>query len=647
MSVIINLNENEWLLFVDSENNGLKEGWQQSSWLRTHEDEGIKISIPHSWQTMKALDRYEGTCWYFTRIPRKELEKAIREGKKIFIKFKGANYKTTAWLDGIKLGENEGGFLPFKFHLESSIIESNLDDKRSSNNVTRDNGNKTDIDKMMVLAVRVNNSRNASRIPGILSDWFQWGGIYRDAHVEACPRKRVIRCFIRSNIIDFTPDHRQCKAQITLEILGSRGLNAIWRVMNQEGSTIASGKISDENVRNDIPRAYDDALYHDIKILIKKGETWSPERPYLHVLSIVDDSGNELYNSSFGLRQLKIKENAIFLNEKRVLLKGCSLHEEKYPHGRDIPFAERKKDLEAMKKLGFNFLRTAHYSHDESTIKIADEIGLLIGEEIPVYWKINYKDRSTLKLAHLMLRKLVFRDFNHPSVIWWSVGNEVPVARKDCQVFIKSLLAAARKLDPDRIACFVSKNLVYDPLRKHVPIVLFNGYFGWYYGSARTWTLVTELIHGTATKKPIIISEFGAAARFGFGRHEPLDEKFSEWKQASIISHSIKVFNSKPFIQGWLIWIFRDFRSHMRLNKYQEGYNRKGLFNETGKKKLIAAWFPRLKDQAVKYRRFQTILGMFLSKMLWPLNAFLGIFIDFILPVLAAHQGRHFYLNKV
>ncbi|MHA1681803.1 MAG: glycoside hydrolase family 2 protein [Promethearchaeota archaeon] len=619
------LNDYPWRIAIDLHDDGMgPPGWYEPTWLEEHVDMTREVEMPNSWQTIKGLEKYEGVCWYFARIPRDLIAGYLEGTEVVHLKFNGSNYISTAWLNGVKLGTNEGGYLPFSFHLKKSVLRRVLEN------------NGLDV----ILAVRVDNTRRHDQIPEFSCDWFQWGGIYRDVYLEIKPEKHVMRCLITPRLT-FHPSTGSHDGAIDADIIASEGLDLDWFIHDGTGDLLATGSVPVER------EVFKTSLegFNRFKISIPMGNCslWSPRDPVLHTLTLKGNGETIHYQSRFGMREIKTRGSRILLNNAPITFKGSSLHEERFPSGREFSKEERLKDLQDMKSLGFNFLRTGHYSHDESLLEAADEIGMLIGEEIPVYWDIDYTNPKTQKLAVKMMRSLIHRDFNHPSVAWWSAGNEAPVSRKACRSFFKTVIDYTRKLDPSRLVVYVTKNVVYDPLRKYTDVVLVNAYFGWYIGSTRNWSFIVELSHAMSPGKPFVISEFGAGAKRGFGRRERLDLKFSEWKQASIVSHAIKVFNSKPFMSGWIIWIYRDFKSHMRLNKYQEGYNRKGLVDESGRKKLLALWMPRLVNEKYSYRPATTFIARFLSKYLWPLNAFIGILIDTLLPMFTRSRNSGYY----
>ncbi|MBD3187397.1 hypothetical protein GF325_11250 [Candidatus Bathyarchaeota archaeon] len=627
------LNGDTWYMMVDPADKGTGEpAWFEPSWFDANRENAVQVSIPRSWQIIPGMERYEGTCWFYREINRQSIEDHLAKDRVIFLHFEGVNYHATVWINGMKIGSHEGGYLPFKFKLLRSLLRECL---------SRWKGD-------LVLAVRVDSTRRPEQIPEFSCDWFQWGGIYRDVYIDIQPRNRVVRCLVTpsvSTVCDGKIQEGSISVRILATFPGELGLSVEGLA---QGDRFTTEKIISPKNWN----AKSSGNLHECTTTVKMDGSlaWHPSQPALYHMQLAsrdpEAGGGILYETRFGMRSLKVENAKIFLNGERLMLKGSSLHEEKYPVGRAYSREERRKDIRAMKELGFNFLRTAHYSHDESLLEVADEEGMLIGEEIPVYWNVDYSNHETQRLAAKMMRDLVHRDFNHPSVIWWSVGNEIPVARLDCQRFIKMLLDLTRSMDTSRFTVYVSKNYVYDPLRKHTDIILLNGYLGWYYASTKNWGFMVELVHASMPQKPLVISEFGAGAKLGHGRHEPLDEKYTEWKQASIVSHAIKVFNSKPFIDGWVIWIYRDFKSHMRLNQFQQGYNRKGLVDEKGRKKLLAAWMPVLSSEAYHHAPAASIGALLLAKILWPLMAFIGILVDAFSPIFARKRNQGYYTTE-
>ncbi len=570
----------QWNCLPDLENIGIKNQWFRHETLKSMGKNLIPTKIPSSFNLIEEFHLFEGVFWHYLEF---NLDSEIDFINYDFqLKFNGVNYSTKVWLNGIFIGEHDGGFTPFKFVVNDSI-------KKDNN----------------FLAVRVDNIRRKNGIPALFFDWFNWGGIYRDVNLLILNKSRVKEVKISTEILTLE------KAEIDIRYKTIGNLNLKWQIIDiSDDLIIQNGQISLNSTEE------------KITVFVNNPKLWSPDTPFLYQIQMFEISSENstelLYQCDFGMRQIEVKFGHLFLNKKRIKLKGISLHEEYMPYGRTIPYEKRKEDLERIKALGFNSVRTAHYSHDESLIKIADKIGILILEEIPVYWDCNYKSRKTFKLAAKMLRDLIKRDYNHPSVIWWSVGNEIPTHRRNCSRFIKRLMDFARMHDSTRIVTFVSRKLNSDILRRNADVAALNTYFGWYFGSMKMLSLILDWIHPPISNKPWIFTEFGAGAKYGFRDKSENPPKYSEEYQLKLLDYTIRTINSKEYFSGWFIWIFRDFKSNHRSNEYQQGYNRKGIVSEKStQRKLIYNHIPNILNK--KRKAINTkLLGLVLWILFFP-----------------------------
>jgi len=335
------------------------------------------------------------------------------------------------------------------------------------------------------------------------------------------------------------------------------------------------------------------------------------------------------------------------LNGNQIKLKGISMHAE--PIGEEgFAFSKQhfKNLLNTAQDLKVNFIRASHYPYTRYISQLCDELGILLWEEIPVYWNINWSNAETKTSAKTMLTQMIHRDWNRASVIIWSIGNETPFsdARMDFMIDLKE---TAEGLDSSRLisAALLSgsveqfRSLTYflakeglkhsyvsdyekaifkqivsqlqplygsmgtfrinikDPLAEHLDIIAYNEYFGWYYTSfivdqlgveeSTLRKLMFELMPSikieSQYKKPIHLSEFGAGAKRNFKADGGI---WSEEYQEDVYRHQLEMIQNNDQIQGLSPWILKDFRSMMRpLAGVQDFYNRKGLVDEDGKKK--------------------------------------------------------------
>jgi beta-glucuronidase len=320
---------------------------------------------------------------------------------------------------------------------------------------------------------------------------------------------------------------------------------------------------------------------------------WSPESPTLYDVRF--EAGDDVLKDRVGLRTIEVRGQDILLNGKPIFLRGISIHAEelgKDPTRALTPAAARALLREAKEGLHANFVRLAHYPHPETMTRAADELGLLVWSEIPVYWRVDFANAQTLATARRMLAEEILRDRDRASIVIWSVGNETPVSDTRT-IFLATLADDARALDPSRLvsAALLTRReqegghpvmIVDDPLIPHLDVMAVNTYNGWY-GSDPLSSLAS-FVWRSDQRKPMIFSELGADALAGF--HDPAAARFSEEFQAEYYRQTLAMAAKIPFLRGMSPWILKDFRSPRRQHPvYQQGWNRKGLISETGARK--------------------------------------------------------------
>jgi beta-glucuronidase len=269
-------------------------------------------------------------------------------------------------------------------------------------------------------------------------------------------------------------------------------------------------------------------------------------------------------------------------------LKGANAHAEApYRTGR----VDSDKDVEAifgfLKDLNANFVRLCHYPQDPRMERMADRDGIMVWSEIPIWQHISYDKPLVYAKAVAMLHEMIRRDRDKASVILWSVANETPDNPTRTE-FLKKLVVEAHKLDSTRpvTAALLQPNnpgetkILTDPLAQALDVVGMNEYVGWYSYTPDQ----AENIKFEVPQKPIIISEFGAEAKIG--NHGPKDQRWTEEFQIDFYRHNFVMLSKIPQIRGFAPWVLMDFRSPTRnIPLLQDGYNRKGLISEDGKKK--------------------------------------------------------------
>ena len=527
-----------WHFTLDLFDEGLRQKWFSDTptpadqWSKPRDydaGQGQTLAIPCCWTTQrKEWTYFEGGAWY-TRIlhhvPNALLPRTV-------LRIGAANYLARIFLNGVFLGQHSGGSTPFCVELSAHL-------KSGENR----------------LQVQVDNRRSRDRVPMQHFDWFNHGGIYRETMLLHMPA-----IFIQDAMVQLLPGSNF--SRLTVEVKLSDPVDALVKL-----------SIPELGVRHQIAVTQGSAKIE----LDASPELWSPSNPRLYDVRF--EFGADTLTDRVGFREVRAQGQQILLNGSALYLKGICVHEDDLLLGKVSTEADVRQRFADAKALGCNFLRLSHYPHHEHVAKIADELGFLLWEEIPVYWAIHFDNPATLVDACNQLRELVLRDRNRASVIMWGVGNENEDS--DARLsFMRTLAETARTTDPTRLvaaACLINRQkfCIEDRLTDHIDVIGINEYFGWY---EPDFSGLQRLLASSAPDKPVIISETGADALAG--HHGRADEFYTEECQARVYEQQIAILAKAPYICGLTPWLLYDFRSERRQTVFNAGFNRKGLIAE-------------------------------------------------------------------
>ena len=501
-------------------------------------DKSSKMTIPNDWNSQnEKLLYYEGSVWF-----RRMFDYDLKVKKRQFVYFGAVNYKAEVYLNGKKLGTHEGGFTPFNFEI-SAIVKP------------KDN----------YLVVKVDNTRRKDAVPTVNTDWWNYGGITRDVLLIEEPET-----FVQDYTI-------QLKKGDKNTIAGFVKLN------NPKSDDTVTISIPELKIEKQINTSTERTLPFEIATTNIK--YWSPESPKLY--EVLVKTGDQTIKDQIGFRTIDTVGPNILLNNKSIFLKGISIHEENASGGRGSSEADALRLLNWAKELGCNYVRLAHYPHNENMIRLADKMGLMVWEEIPVYWTVDFTRENVLNNAKNQLTEVITRDKNRASVIIWSMANETPLsdARNN---FLINLVSHTKSLDSTRLlsAALLTRSekgvgIIDDKIGEYLDIIAFNQYLGWYGGNLAD---AEKAVWKTPYNKPVVVSEFGGDAKQGL--HGTRDERWTEEYQEYLYQQNLLMIEKMPNIRGLSPWILVDFRSPRRnLPEIQDGYNRKGLISNDGLKK--------------------------------------------------------------
>lgn len=332
-------------------------------------------------------------------------------------------------------------------------------------------------------------------------------------------------------------------------------------------------------------------------------QLWSPGSPALHTLSL--DCGFEKVSCRFGLRKIEAKGGQLFLNGKLLKLAGVNRHDVWPETGSAIPFEQLKKDLEMIKKAGFNMIRGSHYPQSRKMLDLADELGILVWDEI-LGWENpieSLTDPEFQEREFSALERMIHTSFNHPSIIFRGFLNEAATDQEAARDLVGKLSSLSRKLDPSRLVTYATMHGKNDRCLDLADVVSFNTYPGWYGGTHtffREELVRTDLeglfAHVRSTPelsgKPVIISEIGAAAMIG----DHSGRRWSEEYQKQLVECAVRTALTHPDCSGILIWQFCNspVDDNARIMMRPRGYNNKGLVDEYRRPKQAWNLFPGL-----------------------------------------------------
>lgn len=512
-------------------------------------DGGLRLEVPGDWNSQNPeLKYYEGTVWYA-----RPFEATKQAGKRTILYFGAVSYRAEVYLNGKKIGSHEGGFTPFQIDVTDDLAA----------------------DGKNFLVVGVNNRRTVDAIPALAFDWWNYGGITRDVMLVDVPETHIEDYFVRLD--KSKPDVIDIDVKMSKPLAGIPVKIEIPALKKQfEGTTDASGKVSGT-------------------IKAKGLRRWAPEAPVLY--DVIVSGGDDRVAEEIGFRNIEVDGTKILINGEPQFMRCVSFHEE-IPQrmGRATSEADATMLLSEAKALGVNMIRLAHYPQNEYTVRLAEKMGFVLWQEIPIWQGIDFKDASTLAKAKNMLTEMLNRDKNRCAVGFWGVANETkPSAERNA--FLMSLLETGKAIDTSRLytAAF---DLVFfdndrqlftmnDSFTENLDVVAVNKYMGWYH----PWPLSpAESVWDVVPDKPLIISEFGGEALYGQAGSRDVVSSWSEDYQARLYEDNLRMFDNIPNLAGVSPWILFDFRSPFRFHPTnQEGWNRKGLVSDRGQRKK--AWY--------------------------------------------------------
>lgn len=540
------------------------------------------IAVPGSWnEQYEDLFGYLGLAWYVRRtwVPQ------TWRGQRVFIRVGEASYQGTVYVNGARVGEHEGGHLPFAFEITDHVAW----------------------DAENVIAISVENELTATRVPSgnmasssmgmfvttprTTFDFYPFAGLHRPVVLYSLPQLHI--------------------EDVTVTTQMDRSTGIVEVAVRLSDQVAVTGTVALEGAAK--PVASQLSFVEGVataRLRVPQARLWSHVDPYLHRLTVATDT--DRYTLEIGIRTIAVEGGQILLNGGPVKLNGFGRHEDFIASGKGLNLPLIVKDYQLMRWLGATAYRTSHYPYSEEEMALADREGFLIIDEIPACslqfdTEENIAERQRMCLQ--LIDELVARDKNHPSVVVWNVANEpmppslnpanlgLPSAQttEPCvgegKAMLDILLAHARALDPTRLVTIVTVMGGPESWMENCDIICMNRYWGWYALGGELDKAQAALERELDTvwsmwHRPIVITEFGADTIAGYHGHP--DVMWTEEYQAELIRRHLEVAAARDYVAGMQVWNFADFAAVQSVARVG-GLNHKGIFTRSRAPKLAAS----------------------------------------------------------
>ncbi len=553
-----------WRFRYDPSEYGEEKGWQEPG-----ERTWNTLQVPMSYNA-GSESWYNGVGWHRTsfQVP------PGWSGGHLFLRFLGVNIHCKIWVNGELVGEHRYPYLPFEIDVTDAV-----------------NSGETNW-----LVVRVDNRIREQAVPDKNWDgWWNYGGIIREVSLVHRPQIYTRGAVIETRMVS----ENAWKLDFLLNTynLGSdaRGTFEL-TVRNPRGEEIWNG-VGEKQILGGHTQ-------YSFGMRMAEVEAWSPQSPALYSLRIITSQEAQNWQHEkiirFGFRDIEIRGTQIYLNGKPLLIKGISRHEMYPGAGMTLSEERLRSDLEDIKELGCNMIRTAHYAQHPRFYDLADEMGFLVWTEIPA-WKTSVEVLTHWRVWERsikpQLESLVTNYQTHPSIIVWSVGNEFDSSSEQGMTYVERATNYIRGLDPTRLVTFASdehRPRDNDRSFRFVDIIAINEYYGWYYGTIHDIGPTLDRLHQAWPGKPILIAETGAGSLLSIHNSSPPDagKDYSvEYQVKFFRTHLNQIFDKsrRDFVAGALVWIYNDFPDPHRVgggHPVQNNYvNSKGLVTQERERK--------------------------------------------------------------
>lgn len=523
----------------------------------------VENQMPRLWGDPDGPEPYEDGVWY----RRTFAVPADWQGSLVTVNFLAVNYVADVWVNGTWVGYHEGGHSPFALDLTAAL-------KYGGQNV---------------IAVRVDNPPWGTRletVPGPAPDWWNYTGIIHDLYLEAAPLFRVVRVdvrpldrtgLVRVTALVHNAGAKPAQGALTLRFRHTDSSLPAW--LTDPGPAAIAGQPAGEPFQIALSAGAGEAVFVRVTMQVPDPHLWAPTTPYLYVAEADLSVGGRLtdqFATQFGIRTLGTENAKLLLNGEPIFLTGLARHEEWPDTGRTATWERIRADLEQVRAMGANFLRTAHYHNHPHTYTLADRIGLATWVEVPVwqFTEVEFRIQEKRMIADQMWREMILAEANRPSVWFWSTQNESVAGRLRVEYNSRLVADWQKHFDDGRLltqSAAADRGGPGDPSMASLDVPGWTLYFGIFHGSTyyEGTRSFLEQAHRVWPDRPILDTEFGIWSRGGGSSEERQAEVFRETWRAFAERVSVEPDGTvvpDGFVAGVTWWtIFDWYTAHTKL----------------------------------------------------------------------------------
>lgn len=520
-----------------------------------------EVNLPHTWNSIdgsNGFNFYKGACWYQKNLDFSQEDK----DKRIYIEFEGSNSVSDVYINGHHCGQHRGGYSTFRFDLTDYLK----------------------LDASNLLSVKVDNTVLDDVYPQ-MADFTFYGGIYRDVNLIKVHATHVdLEDYGSSGVYvvqeEVTHDVAKLKVRVKLANQDNVKRNIrLWvNILDNQNNLVTYGA-------SEVSLDINELFTEELDVVISNPTLWDGlSNPYLYQAQVQLTSFNDTIDEvlvSFGVRFFEVDpQRGFILNGKHLPLNGVSRHQDRKDKGWAISYDDMIEDLSLIKEIGATSIRLAHYQHNQFFYDLCDQTGFVLWAEIPFISVMSKQEHTGINAKSQMI-ELIRQNFNHPSIMFWGIQNEIQIGGDldETRRLVQELNTLTKKEDPTRLT--TQANVMFvpndDPYNTYTDIIGYNKYYGWYNGKAEDFGPWIDQFHTQCPHIALGISEYGAEGIIEYHSDDPKVKDYSEEYHA--LYHEIvwKNLKARPFLWSTYVWNMFDFGANIRNEGGVKGRNNKGL----------------------------------------------------------------------